>query len=56
MSNSHKTITILARSLDKHLSAMGMGHRELVDLACALIDHAAERATQEQEPTTAPLP
>lgn len=47
MSKADKTISTLARSLDRHLSEMGMGHRELVELACALLDHAAARVSEE---------
>jgi hypothetical protein len=48
---SPKTIPILARSLDKHLKDMGMGPNELIELACALIDHAAKRARAPKENT-----
>jgi hypothetical protein len=46
-----RTIPILARSLDRHLDEMGMGPSELVELACALIDHAARRARAPKEST-----
>ena len=47
MADSKRTIRTLARSLDRHLSELGMGQQELIDLACALIDRAAERAIRE---------
>jgi len=43
-----RTIDTLARTLDRHLAEMGMGSQELVDLACALIDHATQRAQGKQ--------
>ncbi len=48
MSNSDRTILTLATTLDRHLEEMGMGRKELIKLACALLDHAMRRvATQE---------
>jgi hypothetical protein len=53
MSNSTRTIDTLARSLDRHLSEMGMGPRALVHLACKLIDRATYRVGQEDSGTGA---
>jgi hypothetical protein len=53
MAKRKKTIDTLARSLERHFAQQGMGPRELVDLACALIDQATRRVSRE-EATQAP--